>query len=82
MREPIDYDYSKLNGRIKEKCKTQGRFAMLIGRSSVYVSNVLNGKAFFEQRDIDIGAKVLSIPDDKIGAFFFTKKVHNNGTMS
>lgn len=81
MREHRRYDYSKLSGRIKEKCGTQESFAKEIKRSHTYISSVMNGKAYFSQGDIDTGAEVLDIPSDEIGVYFFTKKVHKNETI-
>lgn len=74
------YDYSKLSGRIREKCGTQETFARRIKRSHAYVSNTLNNKAFFSQNDIANSVEVLEIPAAEIGAYFFTQKVHNKGT--
>lgn len=80
MHERKMYDYSKLNGRIKEKCGTQEAFAKKIKRSHAYVSNALNNKVFFGQGDIDNSCVVLEIPVSEIGVYFFTQKVHKNET--
>lgn len=80
MPERKMYDYSKLSGRIKEKCGTQEAFAKKIRRSHAYVSNALNNKVFFSQNDIDTSSEVLEIPVSEIGIYFFNKKVHKNGT--
>ena len=80
MKDRRRYDYSKLSGRIKEKCGTQELFAKRIGRSHTYISSVMNGKAYFNQGDIETGIEVLEIPSDEIGIYFFNKKVHKNGT--
>lgn len=75
------YDYSKLRGRIREKCGTQANYAKLIHRTNSFVSSVLNNKSYFEQKDIEHSVKVLEISDDDIGLYFFAKKVHTNETM-
>lgn len=82
MHERKMYDYSKLSGRIKEKCGTQEAFAKRIKRSHAYVSNVLNNKVFFSQSDIDNSSEVLEIPVCEIGVYFFTPKVHKNETTT
>lgn len=82
MKECKSYDYSKLRGRIREKCGTQEKFAKSIKRSKPYLSNVLNGQAYFSQNDIVEGAKVLDIPVDEIGLYFFTIEVHKNETKN
>lgn len=74
------YDYSKLRGRIKEKLGTEKEFAHKIGRTQNYVSSVFRNVSYFYQRDIDAGAEVLDIPQDEIGAYFFTKQVHKSET--
>jgi hypothetical protein len=66
------YDYSKLKGKIIELYGTQGVFAHMIGRSQAYVSGVLNGRSYLEQRDIDIWAKALKIPGRELYSYFFT----------
>ena len=80
MRDRKCYDYSKLCGRIKEKCGTQEAFARKIKRSHTYISNVINNKAYFNQNDIDANANVLEIEEKEIGAYFFKQKVHKNET--
>lgn len=70
------YDYSKLKGKITEIFGTQGAFAKAAQRTQAFVSNVLNGKAFLEQKDIDLWARLLGIKDKEIGIYFFTHKVH------
>ena len=72
------YDYSKLRGRIKEKCGTEGTFAREIRRSHNYLTNVFQGKSYFSQKDIDRGSEVLGIIPNEIGVYFFTKEVHKN----
>lgn len=74
------YDYRKLRGRIKEICGTQVAFAKKVGRSNPYISNVLNGQAYFSQNDIEVSSKVLGITSEEIGTYFFTQKVHINET--
>ena len=65
------YDYSLLRGRIKQCCGTEGEFALRIGRSRNYISNVFLNKSIFSQDDIKRAADVLEIEADKIGEYFF-----------
>lgn len=70
------FDTSKLRGRIIEKFGSQGKFASAIRKSSSFVSEVLNGKAYLEQRDIEIWAEALEIDSSELYEYFFTRKVH------
>lgn len=70
------FDTSKLRGRIIEKFSSQGQFASHIGRTQAYVSDVLNGKRYLEQREIDKWADALGIEPIDIPIYFFSKKVH------
>lgn len=72
----IAYDYSKLRGKIKEKFGTEGAFAKALGRTHNFVSQVFNGYTYFSQNDIEKTVELLSIDPDKIGEYFFKKKVH------
>ena len=76
------FDTSKLRGRIIEKFGSQERFAKEIGRSKAFVSGVLNGKAYLEQRDIDKWANALDIPGIELNNYFFTHKVHETEQTS
>ncbi|MDO4171058.1 MAG: DUF739 family protein [Lachnospiraceae bacterium] len=80
MNTVKEYDYRKLRGRIKEKLGTERKFADKIGRTQNYISKVFKNGTYFTQKDISIGAEVLDISVDKIGLYFFTKKVHKNET--
>ena len=70
------FDMSKLRGRIIEKFGSQGRFALEVKRSQAFVSEVLNGKAYLEQRDIDLWANLLDVSGMELNDYFFTHKVH------
>ena len=74
------FNYSKLKGRITERCETQRNFARKLGRTEAYVSGLLSGKAYFSQKDIDKSCELLEIPQNSIGEFFFTKEVHKSET--
>ena len=72
----INLNYSKLRGRIREKCGTEGAFAKSIGRSSKFISDVFQGRAYFNAEDIYKAVEVLQIPIVEIGEYFFCHEVH------
>jgi hypothetical protein len=74
----MDYDYSKLMGRITEKFGTQGRFAVAMGMSERSMSLKLNGKVPFKQQEISKACSLLEIDDSDIYPYFFTLKVQNH----
>lgn len=67
------YDYRKLRGKIREVFGTEGEFAKKLNRSQNYLTNVFNGKSYFSQKDIDVGAELLGIDPLEIGPYFFAK---------
>lgn len=77
----VEYDYSKLRGRIKEIFCTQGAFASAIGLSDVSVSNKLNNIADWRQEEMEKSIEQLKIPLSEIHIYFFTKKVENNSII-
>lgn len=78
----MEFDYSKLLGRIKEYGHTQDTLAKAIGITESTMSLKLNNKAPFKQVEIRMIAKVLEITDSDIGAYFFAPKVQKNRTES
>lgn len=72
------YDYSKLNGRIVEKCGTQAVFADRMGLSERTVSLKLNNKVAWKQPEMQKAAVILEFPETEIQTYFFTIKVQNN----
>lgn len=71
----MQFDYSKLLGRIKECGYTQEKLAQAIGISVSTMSQKLNNKAGFGQGEIFLICKALKISITEIGAYFFTAKV-------
>lgn len=71
------YDYSKLNGKIREVFGTQGKLAKVIPLSERALSVKLNNKQPFKQDEISLIAKLLHIPDEEISLYFFTPKVQS-----
>lgn len=74
------FDYSKLRGKIKEKCGTQSVFASTIGLSDVSVSNKLNNNVEWGQEEMERAMLVLGILPAEIHSYFFTHKVEKNET--
>lgn len=71
----MNYDYSKLRGRIVEKFMTLGNFAKTLNCELGIVSRYLNGKTEFRQSTIIKWANILDISPYDIGVYFFTPKV-------
>lgn len=69
------YDYSKLSGRIVEKCGTQGAFAEKMGVSERTISLKLNNKIAFKQPEIQKALSILGLTESDIQVYFFTLKV-------
>ncbi len=68
------YDYSKLNGRIIEKCGTQAVFAERMGLSERTVSLKLNNKVAWKQPEMQKAAGVLEFPKLKFRLIFLQRK--------
>ena len=71
----MSFDYSKLNGRIIEKCGTQANFAKKMGVSERTISLKLNNKTSWKQHEIQKATQVLDFSEDEIQHYFFTIKV-------
>jgi transcriptional regulator with XRE-family HTH domain len=69
----MKYNYSKLLGRMKERGITQERLAAEIGVNETTLNQKLNNKYEFKGNEIDAICRVLDIPNDEIGAYFFAK---------
>lgn len=68
-------DYSRLRGRIVEKCRTLGSFAGRIGISDVTLTRKLTNRVDWTQSEIGRTCEVLEIPNSEIGAYFFNGAV-------
>lgn len=69
------FDYSKLLGRVIEKCGTRRNFANQMHLSERSVSLKLNNKVDFTQKEICLASSILDIPLKDIHTFFFADKV-------
>lgn len=67
----MNYNYSKLKGRIKEKYGTQENFARAIGITQPTTSFKINGKASWNQGEIVKAIEVLGLSKDDIVEYFF-----------
>ena len=68
----MQFNYSKLLGRIREFGLTQKDVAAHIGIRATTLSLKLNGKARFTANEIDAICKLLHIAKEDIGDYFFT----------
>lgn len=76
----IEYDYSRLKGRIVQEGLNNKIFANLIGISSQTLYNIFNNKTYFSQKQISKSKKILNLEDEEIYPLFFTIKVKKNFT--
>ena len=66
----MSFKYAKLSGRIKEKFKTQERFAEAMNMSPRSISLKLNNKREWKQNEIDKAYELLEIQRPKLVNFF------------
>lgn len=72
------FDYSKLCGRIREKCKTQQRFAKLMGIARSSLSAKLNNYSEFTQQEINRALTILDLSQYEIPEYFFKEIVQKS----
>ena len=70
--EKINYDYSKLRGRIVEKKGNIKKFSSDLGISETSLSNKLNNKTSFTQDEILESICILEIDNNNIKDYFFS----------
>ena len=71
----MQFDYSKLLGRIKECGFTQETLAKRIGIAESSMNLKLNNKADFKKIEVFLICEALEIKLQEIGAYFFTRRV-------
>lgn len=71
--EKIKFDYSKLRGRITEKCGTQKAFSELLGVTEGTLTSKLLGYTYFSQDEIYKSLEILGIEKNKVTLYFFTE---------
>lgn len=73
-----EFDYSKLKGRIVEKCDTQNNFSIKLGMSPQVLNKRLQNEVQFNSSEILRIAEILEIPKEDITDYFFTEKVEKS----
>lgn len=73
----IPFNYSKLRGRIVEKCGTQQEFAKTMEMSEKTVSLKMQGKIPWKQTDIMKALDVLDLDASDVQDYFFAVEVQN-----
>lgn len=71
----MSFSYSKLRGKIIEKYGSQSAFVKAFGVSENTFSLKMNNKVRFSTDDILKIIKMLDIPENEIGDYFFTEEV-------
>lgn len=74
VKSRLEYDYSKLRGRMVEKCGSQFAFAKKFGISSTILSQKMNNKTSWSQDDIVKTLEILDIPLEQAGDYFLVRK--------
>ena len=74
----MEFDYSKLLGRIKEKGMTQESLSKELGIALSSLNLKLTNKAYFKQQEIRRICEILEIEDSEVGLYFFTQKVQKS----
>ena len=69
------FDHDKLNGRIKEICKTQSEFGRRMGWSHTTTTLKVNGTRAMTQDEIHKAERILRLDISEIPLYFFTVKV-------
>ncbi len=75
MQRTVEFDYSKLRGRIVEKYETQGKFAEVNNMTDRSMSLKLNNGIGLSQEEIIAWCQKLDIELKDIPSYFFTQKV-------
>lgn len=71
----LEFDFSKLQGRIIEKFGTRSAFAAAWGVADSFLSSRLNNKVYFDTPEIYEICELLDIQAEEIPVYFFTVKV-------
>lgn len=73
-----EINYDKLKGRIKEFLGTQAKLAEKMDTDEATISNKLNNKTYFTQKEIIKICPLLSIEFVEIPKYFFELKVRKH----
>ena len=74
----MKFDYSKLLGKIKECGLTQAELSEKININKSTFNAKVKGHFAFTSKEILSTCRVLSIPENEIGDYFFTEEVQNS----
>lgn len=69
----MNYNYSRLLGRMKERGYTQERLSRTLGINVATLSQKLNNRSEFTQHEMDCILRVLDIPAHEIKPYFFAR---------
>lgn len=75
MKKRIEFDYSKLEGKIKQYYDTQDKFANEIPMGRTTLNQKLNNKSDFTVKNIMRISELLNIQQEEINDIFFKEKV-------
>lgn len=67
----MQYDYSKLNGVIREKFGRQEDFAVAMGKDPATISKKLNNLSDWKRAEIERACELLGIPLEEVSSYFF-----------
>lgn len=73
--ERVCFDYSRLRGRIVEKCGSQKNFADRLNISEATMTSKLSSNTYFSQGEIARAMEILSIEPASLTDYFFTVRV-------
>jgi hypothetical protein len=71
----MEFDYSKLKGRIIEKFDRYNAFGDAMGLAKGTINKKLNNQLGFSQEDICKAMIILEINEADINHYFFTQKI-------
>ncbi len=71
----MNYNYSKLKGKIKEHFNTQEEFAKALGIGASTLNLKLNNKTEWSQDEMREALKLLNVSEGQIEKYFFTHKI-------
>ena len=63
--------FGKLREAIKQKYRTLAAFATAMNMDVSTLSGKLNGRTGWKQSEIELACKLLGIPIEKVGEYFF-----------
>ena len=71
----MNYDYSKLKGKIREVYGTDAAFAKAMDMGRASLSLKLNNKSEWAQDEMEKAMALLNIPRQSVRTYFFTHEV-------